>query len=268
MGYHRPEPTECPNPNNNPKCGKVKLHGLTCRSCSKLKIRDLSVCTHCGLEFKYRNGTTNKFCSRTCFQKSVGSSCISHITKVPLELRLEKSKKSRENRTEEEKLEIHKKMSEITSLRTTTPEWKTEQSLKLTTKIANGDWQPFNNHKNGHYTTVDGRDEFYASSWELARMMQLDSEGKVWTKKHKIKIPYQAGEVCRHYTPDIMVENLYLEEIKPPALLTERLNILKIEAGKSYCIENNLQYRIITDTELGEFIKKALKYHEINTKPK
>ena len=179
------------------------------------------------------------------------------------------ARETRRNWTEERRERYHTQMSEITSLRTTSIEWKQEQSLKITTKIANGDWQPFNNHKTGYYIDRFGNSEYYSSSWELARMLQLDDSKALWTKKHKIRIPYLDGEgVIRNYVPDILVEDRFLEEIKPTALLEYQFNKLKIDAGIRYCEENNLIYRLINSEHLGNFIEKAIEYHERNNKKK
>lgn len=261
------ENTPCPNSKNNPNCGQFKKLGVECRSCSKFKIKEIHACKQCGKEFEHRIDSSNQYCTKQCYYDSE----LSHTYKLTKEQEIravERRRTTLSKVSDDEKLRRSQWMSMQTSLRTTTPEWKEAQSLKLTTKIADGVWQPFNNHKNGYYLTIDGRHEYYASSWELGRMMQLDSEGKTWTKKHKIKIPYCDADTNRNYVPDILVDGKYLEEIKPTALLTERLNILKINAGFSFCSENNLEFRIITDVELGGFIQKAIEYHEQHKQPK
>lgn len=177
----------------------------------------------------------------------------------------QKAKETRENRSEERSQEIHDRMSKITSLRTTTPEWKEYQSKKITDLIASGKWQPFNNHKNGNYISKNGSSQKYSSSWELARMMQLDDLGCSWSKHHKIRIPYiDESGINRNYAPDILVDGYFLEEIKPDGLLQYSRNQLKITAGIEYCSKNNLEFRIINDKILGSYIEKALEYHESN----
>jgi len=174
-----------------------------------------------------------------------------------------KSQETKDNWDEERREQYHQKMVDYANERMGSLEWKEDQSKKITDLIASGNWQPFNNHKNGDFISKDGSSQKYSSSWELARMMQLDDLGCSWSKHHKIRIPYIDEEgVNRNYAPDILVDNQFLEEIKPDGLLQYSRNQLKIAAGIEYCKNNNLEFRVINDTVLGSYIEKALEYHE------
>lgn len=94
-------------------------------------------------------------------------------------------------------------------------------------------------------------------------MIQLDDENKIWTKKHHIRIPYFHNGF-HNYVPDFLVDTIYLEEIKPKNLLNLKLNKIKFKAGKKYCKENNLNYLIITENILKDYLSKALIIHNKN----
>jgi len=177
----------------------------------------------------------------------------------------QKSKETKDNWTDERREQYHQRMVEYATERMGSSDWKKEQSQKIADLIASGNWQPFNNHKNGTYISKNESSQKYSSSWELARMMQLDELGCSWSKHHKIRIPYidETG-INRNYAPDILVDNYFLEEIKPDGLLQYSRNQLKITAGYEYCKNNNLEFRIINDKILGSYLEKALEYHESN----
>lgn len=92
-------------------------------------------------------------------------------------------------------------------------------------------------------------DEFYHSSWEMNKMIELNENENVifWTKKHKIHIKYFYKNSNKIYLPDFYVEYKNgvkkIEEIKGYVEDEEQLK-LKIIAGKEYCRNNNLEYVI------------------------
>lgn len=57
-----------------------------------------------------------------------------------------------------------------------------------------------------------------------------------------------------HYTPDVLINNQYLIEIKPSCHLnytdSKRFES-EVEAAKKYCDENQLEYRVLYDTDIG-----------------
>jgi hypothetical protein len=99
------------------------------------------------------------------------------------------------------------------------------------------------------YNTKTNSDEFYHSSWEMNKMIELNENKNVifWTKKHKIHIKYFYKKSNKIYLPDFYVEYKNgikkIEEIKGYVEDEEQLK-LKIIAGKEYCKNNNLEYVI------------------------
>jgi len=91
--------------------------------------------------------------------------------------------------------------------------------------------------------------EFYHSSWEMNRMIELNEDDNIilWTKKHGIHISYFYKTSMRNYLPDFYIEykngKKQLEEIKG-YVEDEEQHKLKIIAAKKYCKENGLEYTI------------------------
>lgn len=115
--------------------------------------------------------------------------------------------------------------------------------------------------KGYYYNKIMNHNEFYHSSWELDRMVELDSNCDVllWTKQHKIVISYPYnGITCRYY-PDFFIEykngNIVIEEIKGYVKDIERLKV-KILYAKKYCYENGFEYVI-------DFKKNSKNYKKI-----
>jgi hypothetical protein len=100
----------------------------------------------------------------------------------------------------------------------------------------------------------NNKEEYYASSYEKKRMLQLNELGVIWTKNHKIRIPYKdKNDNIRNYVPDFLINNKIIEEIKPKSLIDSEFdnNCYKHEYAIKYCKENNLEYRIISENELS-----------------
>jgi hypothetical protein len=112
-----------------------------------------------------------------------------------------------------------------------------------------------NLYTKGYYKSkVTGNKEHYDSSYELIRMEQLDEMKVIWTKHHKIAIPYKDNKnEIHHYIPDFLIDNKIIEEVKPRKIIKSNyLNTkIKLKAGRKYCKENGYKFRIITEKELG-----------------
>lgn len=127
-------------------------------------------------------------------------------------------------------------------------------SISRAKLIASGVVNPKRNYyKQGWYTKVDGSKEWFGSSYEERRMVQLDKIGVKWTKVHGIRIPYidPLGKT-RNYVPDFLIDNIIVEEVKPSNLVNSTVdnNNLKYDAAIEFCKVNGYQYRIITEKEL------------------
>jgi hypothetical protein len=83
-----------------------------------------------------------------------------------------------------------------------------------------------------HISTKTQKQEYYASSYELNRMIELDTDDKVvsWTKQHPFLVDYILLGQSKKYKPDFYIEydngNCVVEEIK---------GFIKIEDRQQYC---------------------------------
>jgi hypothetical protein len=93
--------------------------------------------------------------------------------------------------------------------------------------------------------------ESYDSGWEREYMEELESDPAVvaWTKRHDIRIPYEAANGKRRvFVPDFLVklqsETLELRETKGGHLLEE--SKLKFAAARAFCAARSMQFVVIT----------------------
>lgn len=88
-------------------------------------------------------------------------------------------------------------------------------------------------------------------------MAQLDADESVksWTRSAD-RVPYiDAGGIERTYVPDFLVEyndgKTVVEEIKPESRVDEEKNKLKADAARKYFSDKGIEYKIITENEIG-----------------
>jgi hypothetical protein len=93
--------------------------------------------------------------------------------------------------------------------------------------------------------------ESYDSGWEREYMEELESDPAVvaWTKRHDIRIPYEAANgKWRVFLPDFLVKlqsgKLELRETKGGHLLQE--SKLKFEAAREFCEGRGMHFIVIT----------------------
>lgn len=116
--------------------------------------------------------------------------------------------------------------------------------------LNNDPW--WTNSKRGYYfSTKTKREEYYQSSYEKNKMIELDNDDDVldWTKKHYIIIKYRT---TYNYFPDFLIilknGKKILEEIKGYIDDDQRF-IDKSTAALEYCQKNNIEYKITFPNE-------------------
>lgn len=257
----------CLNLKNNPKCsGKKLYHSKECRSCSKF-LNKKCICKNCCKEFNFKNNSKNIYCSWECYLNrpdARGENSFFFKNRNNKEWR-EKAKITMDNWSDEKKLLVKEKAKYNAILVNTSDKKKLRMSKIISEKISSGEFNPFSNHKNGYYLNKNtNNEERYDSIYELARMLQLDDLNLKWTKKHGIRIKYILKNSEHRYIPDFLVGTNIIEEIKPETMLLLEINVTKFKYANEYCENNNMIYKIITETELGIYINKAKEYHERN----
>ncbi len=114
--------------------------------------------------------------------------------------------------------------------------------------IIDGTIKQVTHGKCGYYISIKTKiKEYFHSSWEHIRMMELDEDDNVifWTKKHKISIKLEDN---RWYLPDFLIEygtgQKVLEEVKG-FIRDKKLFELKVKKAKEYIKKNNIsEYKV------------------------
>ena len=117
--------------------------------------------------------------------------------------------------------------------------------------------------KTGWYMWQSMTDEIvwtsFRSGLELRIYKDLDESKLISAvKEEPLIIPYNFKGAKLNYVPDLLIKakngNVYLIEIKPDALTEEPKNLAKWEAAKSFCIENGINFSIMTDKNYVDWI--------------
>lgn len=114
-------------------------------------------------------------------------------------------------------------------------------------------------------STKTGAWEFADSRWEVVRMQQLDADDSI-TKWSRIvdRVPYvDRNGKKRVYAPDFVIHHsngrAVVEEIKPLAMMMDANNLIKADAAAVYFKARGIEYRILTEFEIGVDAIKAFK---------
>lgn len=132
-----------------------------------------------------------------------------------------------------------------------------KHSKLMTERIFSGKYNHKNkNFKSGYYlNNTTKNNEFYRSSYELRKMKELNENVnvKMWTTKHRIRIPYYINNIRHFYIPDFLIEMVdgkkFIEETKG---YIEDKNVFDIKslAAKKYCKEKRMVYKISYDKDI------------------
>lgn len=87
---------------------------------------------------------------------------------------------------------------------------------------------------------------FFRSLHELQFILVCERFKIPIVSAEKLRFKYISyNGIERTYSPDYIVDNKYLVEVKPKRLQTTPLNLLKFEAAKKYCDVNNMKFKVI-----------------------
>lgn len=263
---------------------KQKYCSHSCSNCKKMRPRIMKICkyTGCSKTFEVIDTSPKMYCSRSCVNKSQTYRLLGqnngnygrknswgHHDEKRRELirqkvteswkcpeRLAKHRIARENYKREygyypgHSIESREKISESNVRR------YLETNGNHSTK--------YGNSKHGHYfNKKNNLNEFYHSSWEEKRMIELDNDNTVigWTKQHGINIKYKYKGINRTYIPDFLIEYdngvKIIEEVKGYIDNIPQFK-LKLKYSKKFCKNNNFEY-VVNFMDNYERYKKLLK---------
>lgn len=105
----------------------------------------------------------------------------------------------------------------------------------------------------GHfYSSKMQRDFYFRSLLELNYLILIEEDPRIHTYQVE---PFQIKiSECSHYTPDILVNNKWLFEVKPKKHLkytnADRF-LAEVSAAKVYCSKNDLQFKVLYDDDIN-----------------
>lgn len=108
------------------------------------------------------------------------------------------------------------------------------------------------------------KDFYFRSLHELKFILVCERFKLKIVTSGKLRIGYTKYDgTHRTYSPDFIINDMFLTEIKPKRLQSTPLNKLKFEAGINYCKKNNLKFKvkdfgIVRQEQLNELIKNKL----------
>ena len=150
--------------------------------------------------------------------------------------------------------EMRDKISQSLKAYYSTHEVSQETREKLSQAWKNG---KYDNAKmgrgyNGYFFSIKNQRDFYFRSFlELSYLLKLEKDEKVENyivEPFQIKLPNN-----HHYTPDILVNNELLIELKPKAHLNwedEKRWQMELEGADQFCKEHNYKFKIIYDEDI------------------
>jgi hypothetical protein len=248
---------------NQKFCSKKCIHQKIEKT---IKICELNGCDNTFLIYP-NTKTPKRLCSRKCqieWQKinMVGEKNPNYGNRKPNMFKhSEESKnlikqKIKESWKKESRLKKHLDFFERHRLPDGSMDWHTEEFREKISKaniirLENNETNfSYKNCIKGFLLNIKTNEsEYYHSSWEMNKMIELNENNNVifWTKKHGIHIKYYYKNFNKLYLPDFYVEYKNgvkkIEEIKGYIEDEEQLKI-KIIACKEYCKNNNLEYTI------------------------
>jgi hypothetical protein len=243
-----------------------------------LKVCELNKCDNTFLVYP-KSKTPKRLCSRKCqieWQKinMVGENNPNYGNRKPgMFKHTEETKqilkeKIKESWKKESRLKKHLDFFNRHRLDDGSMDWHTQEfrekiSMSNISRLKNDEkYFSYKTCVKGYILNIKtNEDEFYHSSWEMNKMIELNGDDNVlyWTKKHGIHISYFYKELKKNYLPDFFVVyrdgKKTIEEIKGYVKDEEQLK-LKIIATKEYCKINNIQFVI-------DYVENKKKYKHL-----
>jgi len=133
----------------------------------------------------------------------------------------------------------------------------TEEHRKNLSIAANNAIDP--RYKSGYfYSNKMQKEIFYQSSLELKALEIFEKDKNIWSiERYNLgSIKYKMNGSYHSYNPDYILNKKIVYEIKPEWQLKDKKNLAKIKAGKKYCKEKNLEFRVLTEKDLKQEHRK------------
>jgi hypothetical protein len=259
--------SQCSICNNEFEYHYLKLRIYCSKKCSGIsrQTKITTNCVNCGNKYKAYN-TNSKYCSRICkdaYQKvmfvgnrnpNYGNSKLKNIPRSYEDI--EKIRigviNTWKNPTRRLKNQIG--MQRFADNNGGYPSQREDirEKIRITTVKQHENNNCLGRFKHGKYVSSKTNEiEYYQSSYEYTRMVELDNDDNVvhWTKKHKIRIRLKNNKI---YIPDFLITynnaTKVLEEVKG-FIYNKEIFDMKVEASNEYIIKNGISEYVVNFME-------------------
>lgn len=258
-------------------CSKECAKKSTSKTLFEKTSRQERVCKFCSKNFIVRLKTSQIFCSKECKNANFGTFARNRseetIKKQSESLRESyKSGKvvpsflgkhlSEDVKKKISKKKMGKKLGSENAFfgKKHTDETKSKLSSLAAARMTNG-YNPYKFFKNGiFFSNKNQKDIVFRSSWEhlVFEYLEKDSEVREYFSEN-LRIPYYM-EGNKNYIPDLIIKyknnKTLLVEIKPKCQIFDEKNVLKFEAARKYCKENDYTFEVWTEDKIKEIEKQ------------
>jgi hypothetical protein len=109
--------------------------------------------------------------------------------------------------------------------------------------------------KGKFYSNKNDKKFSYRSSWELVFFKYLETQTNILSYDvETLRIAFHYRRRNRNYIPDVLIHysdgSKELIEIKPERFKGYAINRAKFAAAEVYCRQNNIKFKVITETTL------------------
>jgi len=129
----------------------------------------------------------------------------------------------------------------------------TEEHRKNMSIAANNAINP--RYNSGYFYSKKMQKEiFYQSGLELRALEMFEKDASIWSiERYNLgSIKYKMNGNYHSYSPDYILNKKIVYEVKPKWMLKDEIVLAKIRAGKRYCKEKGLEFRVLTERDLKE----------------
>ena len=131
---------------------------------------------------------------------------------------------------------------------------KLKQNLSNKTTVQNAKASPHKSRRRGLYPSIKiGKNVPFQSSYELKAILILEEDNNVLTYDHGHSYDVNGRSRCAEF----IINNNIIIEVKPEGMINSKNKKIKssvalqLSDGQDYCNQNNLQYEVWTEKELG-----------------
>lgn len=157
--------------------------------------------------------------------------------------------------------EYRKKISDKSKIYNQAPEQRKKKSDAMKERIASGLFTPCVTNSWNHWDASAFGKKFRSRFEAIFYVYCL--EHNIPIEYEKLRVPYRLHGKTKTYIVDFIDNiNKIVYEIKPSSLVTDQVVILKEDAARKWCSDNDYTFKFITEIDLCELSKRIVKYRD------